>query len=252
MKKITLMMIAAMLAMAQMNATASSTQGAAAPAGDDNNEKVYDVPRPFDNDDEESTKHWTAVTSGFYIGLGVKHSYDDINNSFEVGLLNAIGVKYNSLHGQVVTLGVGINHKSYSIKRPVMLVRDDAGVVTTGVYPSNNADEIKRRSSNLNLWTLQVPLMFRQRIVKKLEIGVAGILDWNTFARVDNHYELNKVENDTRYKGLKQNKVGFDLMGTLTWDGMGIYCRYSPGKFFKDGYGPEVKNTWTIGLSLAM
>ena len=113
MKKITLMMIAAMLSMAQMmNATTSSSERAeaAAPAaaGDDN-ERAYDVPRPFGNDDEESTKHWTAITSGFYIGLGVKHSYDAINNSFEVGLLNAIGVKYNSLHGQVVTLGVGIN-----------------------------------------------------------------------------------------------------------------------------------------------
>ena len=102
------------------------------------------------------------------------------------------------------------------------------------------------------MWTVQVPLMFRQTIVKKLEIGVAGILNWNTYARVDNHYEINKIEQDFHYKNLKQEKVNFDFMGTLTWNGTGIYCRYSPGKFFKEGFGPEIKKTWTIGLTLAL
>ena len=134
------------------------------------------------------------------------------------------------------------------MKRPNMLVRNAQYEVETSVYPSTNVNEIKHRSSNLNQWTVQFPLVFRQRIVKKLDIAVAGILNWNTYARVDNHYELNKTDYDTHYKGLKQNKVNFDFMGSLTWNEVGIYCRYSPGKFFKEGYGPEIKNTWTMGL----
>ena len=258
MKKITLIMIAAMLSVAQMNATTSSTEpmDAAAPAmtaADSDIESAYEVPRPFDGDNDESTKHWTAFTSGIYLGLGVKHSYDAINNSFESGLLNAIGIKYNTLHGQVITLGAGIHHRSYSMKRPFMLMRGEGSdIVVEGTYPSQDVDKIKKRSSNLNFWAMQFPLMFRQRIVKDLEIGVAGILDWNMFARVDNHYELDKVDHDTHYRGLKQNKVNFDFMGTLTWDGLGFYCRYSPGKFFKDGHGPEIKNTWTLGLMIAL
>lgn len=259
MKKITLI-IAAMFAMAQMNAAtpdaavnseATNAEAATMAADDDDIDNAYD--HPFKRDDDETTKHWKIKTDGFYLGMGVKHNWDAINNSFEVGLLNVIGVKYNSLHGQIITLGAGIQHRSYSMKRPGMLVRDDElKSVVLRTYPSENIDEIKNRSSNLNMWSVQFPLMFRQRIVKKLEIGVAGILNWNTYARVDNHYEMNKVEHDTRYKGLKQEKVNFDFMGTLTWDGMGIYCRYSPGKFFKDGCGPEVKNTWTMGLMITM
>lgn len=253
------MILAAMLAIAQMNAApadavpASEVPAAAtvAAAADDDSDSESAYKTPFAND-ENSTKHWTVTTSGFYIGMGVKHNFDMINNSFEVGLLNAAAVNYNSLHGQQLSLGVGIHHRSYSMKRPHMLTRDNQGVVSLTEYPSTNVDEIKKRSSNLNVWSVQFPLMFTQKIYKKLDITVAGIMNWNVNARADNHWELNKVETDTRYKGLKQQKVNFDVMGALSWNSLGIYCRYSPGKFFKEGYGPEIKNTWTMGITLGL
>lgn len=255
MKKITLI-LAAMLAMAQMDAAAAGETPAgeapvAAVAAADDSERESAYKHPF-ADDENTTKHWSVTTSGFYLGLGVKHNFDKINNSFEVGLLNAIAVNYNSLHGQNLSLGVGIHHRSYSIKRPHMLVRSNSGVVDAGEYPSMNVDEIKNRTSNLNVWSMQVPLMFTQKIVKKLDISVAGILNWNFNAQIDNHYEVNKIEHNTRYKGLKQQPVNFDFMGALSWNEFGLYCRYSPGKFFKDGYGPEIKNTWTLGITMGL
>ena len=253
MKKLVLL-CAAIFTMAQLNAATPEVAAAEAPtstvAADEDNGVAYE--HPFKNDDEK-TKHWSVTTTGFYFGMGVKHSWEVINNSFEIGLLNIAAVNYNSLHGQNISLGVGIHHRSYSMKRPAMLMRDDlTDAVVMGTYPSVSVDEIKDRSSNLNMWTLQFPLMFKQRIVKKLEVSVAGILNWNTYARVDNHYELNKVEYDTKYKALKQNKVNFDFMGTLSWNDFGIYCRYTPGKFFKDGHGPEIKNTWTMGITLGL
>ena len=253
MKKLSLLIVA-IIAMAQMNATtldaATSEANAAEVAADNDSEKTYE--HPF-MDDDKSTKHWTLTTNGFYLGMGVSHNWDAINNTFEVGLLNIGALKYNSLHGQVITLGVGIHHKSYSIKRPFMLMRPDGSqVVTVETYPSENVDIIKDRSSNLNLWALQFPLMFKQRIVKKLDITVAGIMNWNYLARVDNHFEMNKVEYDTKYRDLKQNKVNFDFLGILSWDEYGIYCRYSPGKVLKDDFGPEIKNTWTLGFIMFM
>ena len=253
MKKLVLL-CAAIFTMAQLNAATPEVAAAEAPtstvAADEDNGVAYE--HPFKNDDEK-TKHWSVTTTGFYFGMGVKHSWEVINNSFEIGLLNIAAVNYNSLHGQNISLGIGIHHRSYSMKRPAMLMRDDlTDAVVMGTYPSVSVDEIKDRSSNLNMWTLQFPLMFKQRIVKKLEVSVAGILNWNTYARVDNHYELNKVEYDTKYKALKQNKVNFDFMGTLSWNDFGIYCRYTPGKFFEDGHGPEIKNTWTMGITLGL
>lgn len=253
MKKIVLI-FAAMLAMAQMNAATpdnatTASEAPVAATADNDDDSAYQP--PFTSNDE-STRHWSITTSGFYFGMGVNHSWDMINNTFEIGLLNFAAVNYNSLHGQNLSLGVGIHHRSHSMKRPHMLVRDNNNVVIADAYPSINVDEIKDRSSNLNLWTVQFPLMFSQRIVKKLDITVAGILNWNAFARVDNHYEINKIEHDTKFKSLKQEKVNFDFMGALSWNEFGIYCRYSPGKFFKEGYGPEIKNTWTVGLTLGL
>jgi len=257
MKRLALL-FAAMLAMAQMNAStpdAATSNEAATPdaattvqAADQDNEASYQ--HPFTNKDE-STKHWSVITDGFYVGMGVKHNYETINNSFEIGLLNFAAINYNSLHGQNVSLGVGIHHRSYSMKRPVMLVRDDlADAVVASTYPA--IDGIKKRSSNLNLWTVQFPLLFSQKIVKKLHFTVGGIMNWNTYARVDNHFENNDVIQDIKFKKLKQNKINFDLMGALSWNELGIYCRYSPGKFFKDGYGPEIKNTWTLGIVMGL
>ena len=246
----TMLTMAGMNVVAADNAVATASEAPVAVAADEDNAEIA-YKHPF-ADDENSTKHWTIASGGFYIGLGVKHSFDKINNSFEVGLLNVAAVNYNSLHGQNLSLGVGIHHRSYSMKRPHMLLRDASSEVIVGEYPSVNVDEIKNRSSNLNVWALQVPLMFSQKIVKKLDITVAGIMNWNFLARADNHYEINKIEHDTRYKGLKQEKINVDFLGALSWNQFGIYCRYSPGKFFKKGYGPEIKNTWTVGLTLGL
>ena len=231
MKRITLI-IAAMFAMAQMNAAATDAAV--------NNESA-DATQATDvvHQNEESI-----------IRLPFEKKDDE---------LNFLAVNYNSLHGQNVSLGVGIHHRSYSIKRPHMLARgENSQIVFVDTYENylkehmEHIDAIKKRSSNLNLWAVEFPLMFKQRIVKKLDFTVAGILNWNVFARVDNHYEMNKIESDTRFKNLKQNKVNFDVLGALTWDDLGIYCRYTPGKFFKDGFGPKINNTWTLGLFLAL
>ena len=106
-------------------------------------------------------------------------------------------------------------------------------------------------TSNLNMWALQFPLMFRQKIYKSLAIRVGGIMNWNYRAQIHNKYNIGKTSYDITQKGLKQNKITFDLMAGLSLGHTGIYCRYSPKELFKKGYGPEIKNTWTLGGIIA-
>ena len=212
-------------------------------------EKDWEIRYPFSKNDE-SDHHWAIVMSGFYMGGGIHHSWDKINNSFEIGLLNFAAINYDSNHGQDISLGVGIHHKSFSLKRPNMLMRDEnTGVVGTTLYPEG--EKVTERTSNLNMWALQFPLMFRQRIYKSFAIKFGGIMNWNYLAQVNNHYKIGKDEYSITQRGLKQNKITFDLMGGLTWGHIGIYCRYSPNEVFKKGYGPEIKNTWTLGGCIA-
>ena len=208
-------------------------------------EKDWELRFPFSKSDSRN-HHWAIVMDGFYMGGGINHSWDNINNSFEIGLLNIAAINYDSHHGQGISLGVGIHHKSFSLKRPNMLVRnEETGIVESSFYP--NGVEEKDRTSNLNMWALQFPLMFRQKIYKSLAIRVGGIMNWNYLAHVNNHYNLGKTEYSITEKGLKQNKITFDVMCGLTLRSIGIYCRYSPNEVFKKGYGPEIKNTWTLG-----
>ena len=199
---------------------------------------------------KDTDSHWAIVMSGFYMGGGIHHSWDMINNSFEIGLLNIAAVNYSSHHCQDISLGVGIHHKSFSLKRPNMLVRDEnTDVVGTTLYPEGV--EVKDRSSNLNVWALQFPLMFRQKIYKSLAFRVGGIMNWNYRAHVNNHYIIGKTEYNITQRGLKQNKITFDVMFGLSASHTGIYCRFSPNEVFKKGYGPEIKNTWTLGGTIA-
>ena len=194
--------------------------------------------------------HWAIIMNGFYMGGGIHHSFDMINNSFEIGLLNIAAINYNSHHGQNISLGVGFHHRSFSLKRPNMLVRDEE---TCQVIPAFYPDgvELKDRTSNLNMWAFQFPLMFRQRIYKSFAFSLGGIMNWNYKAHVNNHYNIGKTEYSITQRGLKQNKITFDLMGGLTLGHIGIYCRYSPNEVFKKGFGPEIKNTWTMGGIIA-
>lgn len=212
-------------------------------------EKDWELRLPFTKNGSDR-HHWAIIMDGFYMGGGISHSWDNINNSFEIGLLDIAAINYNSHHGQNISLGVGIHHKSFSLKRPNMLMRDEAtSVVGSEFYP--DGVEAKDRTSNLNMWALQFPLMFRQKIYKSFAIRVGGIMNWNYLAQINNHYNIGKTEYNITQRGLKQNKITFDLMGGLSIGPIGIYCRYSPNEVFKKGFGPEIKNTWTLGGCIA-
>ena len=231
---------------------------------DNNDDYVYTVEQSRDDSNSDwelnfpfnltlkkkSGSHWALITSGFYMGGGIHHSWEMINNSFEIGLLNIAAINYDSHHGQDISLGVGIHHKSFSLKRPNMLVHDEATeVVSTMFYPDGVKSE--DRTSNLNMWALQFPLMFGQKIYKSFGIKFGAIMNWNYKAQVNNHFYIDHSEYDITQRGLKQNKITFDLMGGLSSGSIGIYCRYSPNDVFKKGYGPEIKNTWTLGGTIA-
>lgn len=199
---------------------------------------------------KDKDHHWAIISSGFYMGGGIHHSWEMINNSFEIGLLNIAAINYSSNHGQDISLGVGIHHRSFSLKRPNMLMFDEStNVVSTTLYPE--VMEIKERTSNLNLWALQFPLLFRQKIYKSFAIRFGGIMNWNYKAHVNNHYIIGKTTYDITQRGLKQNKITFDVIGGLTFSHTGIYFRFSPNEVFKKDYGPEIKNTWTMGGIIA-
>ena len=208
----------------------------------------WDLNFPFKKSSNK-VYHWSIVCSGLYFGAGLSTSCDLVNNSFNWGLLNIASLNYNTLHGQQFSIGVGYDNKRFSLKRPNCFVMDEAtGIVGTGTYPA----DVRDRSSVLSVRALQFPLQFQQFFGKKFHITLGGTMNWNLYAKCNTHYKVNKTLHDVTYRGIRQNKLTFDVYGALSYNRFGIYCRYSPCEMFKKGYGPEIKNTWTLGAIIAL
>ena len=207
----------------------------------------WDLNFPFKKN-KKKDYHWTVETKGLYFGGGLNTSYDLVNNSFNWGILNIASVNYHTLHGQHFSLGVGYDNKRFSLKRPYCFVMDEAtNIVGIDTYPNGVND----RSSVLSVRAIQFPLLFQQDFGKEFHFVLGASMNWNVYAKCNTHYKINKTNYDISYRGIKQNKITFDVIGALSFDGLAIYCRYTPGNMFKKGFGPEIKNTWMLGGAIA-
>lgn len=209
----------------------------------------WELNYPFKKKVKRNAPHFSIETKGIYIGGGLGTSYDLVNNSFNWGILHIMGVNYHTSHGQVFSLGVGFDQKRFSLKRPNCFVMDEAtNIVGISTYP----DEVRDRSSVLTVDALQFPLLFQQSLGGDFHIVLGGSMNWNVSAKCNTHYKINKTTYDVSDRGIKQHKITFDVMGALSFDGLAIYCRFSPSNMFKQGFGPEIKNTWTLGGAIAL
>ena len=197
--------------------------------------------------------HWSIESKGLYFGGGLHTSNSMVNNVFNWGFLQILGVNYRTLHGQHFSLGVGYDSKRFSLKRPNCFVMDEnTKVVSTDIYPDVYPNEISKRSSILNVRAIQFPLLFQQDISKDFRIVLGATMNWNVYAKCNTHYKVNTIDYDITYHNIKQNKLTFDVLGTIGWEGLSVYCRYSPSNMFKKGYGPEIKETWTLGVAIGL
>ena len=197
--------------------------------------------------------HWSIEAKGLYFGAGLHTSNPMVNNSFNWGFLQILGVNYRTLHGQHFSLGVGYDSKRFSLKRPNCFVMDEnTKVVSTDIYPDVYPNEISKRSSILNVRAIQFPLLFQQDISKDFRIVLGATMNWNVYAKCNTHFKVNTIDYDITYHNIKQNKLTFDVIGSIGWEGLSIYCRYSPNEMFKKGFGPEIKETWTLGVAIGM
>ena len=194
--------------------------------------------------------------SDVYVGWGGNHveapASDAIKSTvWEAGVLNFASLGYNFNQDRSrLSLGVGFNWTHYGLRKDFSWYRGDGGVL--GWMPNAELydEQYDKSRSSLTLYSMQLPLMFNQSLGKKWDVAVAGILNWNYYAHFTNNYSLDHSDYHVTTHGLKQRKVSFDLLGQVSWHGIGAYLRYSPQSVFKTGYGPEMKNRWTLGIVL--
>ena len=208
---------------------------------------------PFMRRDTTDKKyHFQLFMSDIYFGFGGSSVGADnsgaIKQAFpQVGILNLLGLGYEfNKERSRVSLGVGFNWSWYTLHEPYYWSRTDDGVVG---YVTDHTD-YKGHNATLRVVSMQFPLIFNQSLGKRWSLAAGPILNWNYYAVYNNKYSLGDSDYSVTTRGLHQRKLSFDYIAMVSWHGLGAYFRYAPQSVFESGFGPEIKNRWTIGFIL--
>lgn len=214
----------------------------------------WDLRFPFQKKEFSGTcfSHWSIVLNGIYGGFGWAHVedgytmlQDNIGHEYEWGILNLVGLEYSTGHGQVLSLGFGLESRRYHMHNiELQFFKNDEAKIDVTHFP----ELARHRNSDLNLFTLQFPLMFRQG-VGDFTFCVAGIMDVNTGGNLVNKYRLDEIDYKVKTRHIGQRKVSFDVMGAVSYKGLGLYVRYRPQSILEADAGAKI-STLSAGIIL--
>ena len=197
--------------------------------------------------------HWSTILNGLYFGFGWANTRtperyplfkDNVGHEYEAGILNLLGIEYDTGHGQKISLGIGLDWHYYRMHYKTMtFFKDSQGMIQVGEMP----DSVGKRSSMLKIFSLQFPLMFHQRVTEDFSVFAGGIMNWNANGWLKQHYKRGDREFDLTTHSIGQRPITFDLMGGLSYNDIGLYVRYRPQNVLKAGRGPEF-NTLSMGI----
>lgn len=194
---------------------------------------------------------WNITSGGLAIGfvdaLGSQAPQVAMGRSIELSWINVIGAKYNNGKGQRLTMGLGIDWKNYKLSSGHAFLRDDAGVLSVGSFPAG-ADKC---ASRIKVFSLGVPIIFRQRIARKTDLFLGEVTNFNLHASLHTTYRLGDEKVNLKSNNIHQSLVTVDLVTGVIYKKVGAYLRYSPFKVIKDGYGSNF-STLAVGLVLGL
>lgn len=198
---------------------------------------------------------WSLGVDGICIGLndalgqtgggGLQWS-----KSFEIGWLSCLNIGYSFGRSRVY-LGIGLNWRNYKSTLPGQWLQPDG---SGGVQWGSAPEGVDVRSTNFQVFSLQLPLMYRWAIPKsalKLEMG--PILNFNTSAQIKGVYN-DRAGNRCEYytKDFDRRPVTLDFFGALSYrNAVGLYVRYSPMKLLKNP-SPVNFAPLTVGVTLLL
>lgn len=171
----------------------------------------------------------------------------------EVGILNVLGLKYIPNRRTHLSVGVGFNYQRYVIDRQHYFSKDaETNAVSIKNFSDLSDEELDGRGSDFKLWQLCLPVMYKQSFKYDLFFKLGIVFNWNASANISHSYKIDDTSYSFNTKKIRQNKFSTDMTAAFGYRWFGVYIKYSPMKLFKKEYGPNIKNTWTLGLSIAM
>ena len=193
---------------------------------------------------------WNITSGGLAFGFvdAVASEVDvQAGKSFEISWLNVVGAKYNTGHGQRISVGVGLDWKNYKLSGSQHFAAEGNGI-SVQPYPEGAS----KKSSRLKVFALELPVIVRQRFGRYIDVFAGEITNFNVHSSLLTTYSTanGKVKESTS-QNLHTSKVTFDVIAGVNYRKAGIYVRYSPCRVIKNGFGPKF-NTLSWGIVLGL
>ena len=161
---------------------------------------------------------------------------------------------YPSFH-HTISLGVDLNWDTYRLNDASFWLPDkEVGSVQAVAAKDYGYQMIKK--STLRTFGFDIPLDYTRTIgLLDITVGVAAELNFSgrtKFKGINEEGLLVKYTHDgERYRAtdIRTNTLTMNVHAAVTYDGFGIYMKYSPFPQFQEGYGPQF-TTWTFGILL--
>ncbi len=165
---------------------------------------------------------------------------------WEIGMLNVAKIKWRlSKCGTEFSVGMGWQYRHFTVGDGMMLNRNENQALILNQIPEGYNDV----KSSLKSFSLQFPILLRQKIYKKFAIEVGGVAMLNTYTTANCSWKEGEISSKLPLKNLHQRILTLDAIARIGWrDEFAFYVRYSPTQF-KPQYGPQY-DAIAIGASI--
>ncbi len=212
-------------------------------------QKDWILQLPFTkNESSNRKKHTVSIISGglgfgWIDALGDGNDFD-MGHSYEIFYQNVLAVEFKLNRNQWIKLGFGLDWRNYKLDKNYRFYKTDEGS-DIGHY----LDGQSPISSRYKVFSILVPFSFKQRLYQKLTLDLGVVMNINTRASIKTKYMKDGSKMEEFSRGVNQNRITCDFMGTLLWNGCGWYVKYSPCNVIKGGFGPQI-NPLSTGFIL--
>lgn len=199
----------------------------------------------------------SAVMGGIGFGFvnavgGEAGKYVEMGKSFEISVLNLIGVSY-AVPGCMadVIVGFGLGWKNYRITTPDMRFAMTDHNVAMEPYP----EAVTPKNSRIKVFSLGVPVYWEQRFPvnvmggSRFSVALGAVFNYATHASLSTRW----IDQSGKKITDKANDIGHrrfsaDLLGIVRISSdVGIYVRYSPSTVLTDRAAPQFRS-FSTGL----
>jgi hypothetical protein len=196
--------------------------------------------------DGENDAWTTQLAVGINLVTGAPDGYKFA--PFKSWDINWTVVQYNYTPNgasQTYSAGVGLNWRNYGLKDNNTAFVKNGDLVGLGNFPEGAGS----RYSSIRTLSISVPLLFTQKISDDFSFSVGPIVNFNAWGWVKRNYEMGDDDFEISTSKIGQTPVTIDVMGVFDFDGLGVFCKYSPMNVLKTDRGPKFQSV-TVGLYL--